>query len=590
MKRRSIKFQILITAFILTLFAIVAPTFITSNLFTNNLEKQNKHQSIEDFRQVETRILLLLSDVRNTALSMPSEGDIADYLFKTYSTSSEEIIAQVLFVQEIQQTVKPSSNAAAMIFLDDSGKMAGYSLKATYFSDSSDCFISKRLKHLKFDFGTEWLGLVSSNELIPIHKQSDYDVDNFMICGANKYIYTLSNSPDHHSLYILFGINPDSLLSCFSHLEDGDSSVFLLDENGKALSGSFPVGEIPEFYGYIEESDSDSFMFTDSNHEEFQIIFYRINSTGWTLVKSIPKETYTATITSMWQIAFLIGTLTLLLVLILYSIWARNFCIPVARLTTSIRELKNGDLTSRVSLADNYSNEMYLVCEQFNELLDNVNQLLEQKEWHERERAALEIKTLQSQITPHFIYNTLTSIRYMATISGANNVEQALITFSNIIKPVFSTWQSDWQLQEELKFIENYISLMRMRFGNLINIEIDTNEKANICRLPRFVLQTLLENCCEHGFEGDRKLNIRLTTQIRENILYINVKDDGIGISEEKLAEIQYNIRHGIFGSSIGLTNLDRRIKLFCGDDCGLDIKSTYNKGTEITVRVRVLT
>ena len=129
-----------------------------------------------------------------------------------------------------------------------------------------------------------------------------------------------------------------------------------------------------------------------------------------------------------------------------------------------------------------------------------------------------------------------------------------------------------------------------MRFGNLINIEIDTNEKANICRLPRFVLQTLLENCCEHGFEGDRKLNIRLTTQIRENILYINVKDDGVGISEEKLAEIQYNIRHGIFGSSIGLTNLDRRIKLFCGDDCGLDIKSTYNKGTEITVRIRAMT
>lgn len=589
MKRKSVKHQVLITTFTLTLFAIVFPTFITSNLFINNLEKENISKSTETFRQAETRILALLEEVSNEAFNLQNNEYIIDYLIQNYHTTHDKALSQFLFIQELKKTVKSTSNISAVIFLDDNGKMAGTSLNSRYFYDDNDYDFFNRLKNLNFGSSTNWLGIINSNEFIPAARQTNPLVDEYMICGIREYKYTLSKSPGTHVLYILFAINKSSLLSCFSHLVDEGGSVFLLDENGKALSGSFPFGETPEFYDNIGKSTSDSFMFQYSDHSEAQIIYYKINSIGWTLVKSIPKELYITTVTSMWQIAILIGAITLLLIFIFYSIWLRNFCIPITKLTTSIRELKNGNLTSRVPLSDNYSNEMYLVCQQFNELLDNINELLVQKEWNERERAALEIKTLQSQITPHFIYNTLTSIRYMATISGASNVEQALITFSNIIKPIFSTWQSDWQLCDEIKFIQNYISLMRMRFGNLISISVDIDEKANICRLPRFVLQTLLENCCEHGFEGNKKLNIILNAIIKENMLYISIKDDGIGISEEKLAEIQYNIRNNIFNSSIGLTNLDRRIKLFCGDDCGLDIKSTYHKGTELTVRMRVV-
>ena len=184
------------------------------------------------------------------------------------------------FIQEIKKSVKSFSSATAVLFFDDTGKMAGYSQNARYFNDSSDYSFFDRLKTLNFDFGTKWLGLVSSNELIPFNKQSNYDVDNLMICGVNKHIYTLSSSPEPHSLYILFEINQASLLSCFSHLEYEGSSIFLLDENGKVLSGSLPTGEVPEFYDYIEERNSDSFIFTDSNHEDAQIIYYRINSIG----------------------------------------------------------------------------------------------------------------------------------------------------------------------------------------------------------------------------------------------------------------------------------------------------------------------
>lgn len=590
MKRISFKTQILLTAFILTLFSTAFPTFITSKIFINDIEEENTNQSIENFRQTEKHILTLLSDIHDEACTMWSNEYISDYLLENYITTSEETKSRFLFVQEIKKVVKSTSDTAAVLFIDTDGKMAGSSYNTRYFNNDSNYAFYQRLKDLDLNYNALWLGMVYNHELLPSGKQENSTTDDSMICGVKKHTYTLSGSTDLHTLYIVFAVNKSSLLNCFSYLEYEGSSVFLLDENGRTLSGSHPIGEVPEFYDKFDSHTADSFIFQDADNHESQIIYYKINSIGWTLVKSIPKDIYAEKVSSMWRVAILIEAITFVLIYICYSVWARNFCIPITKLTNSLMELKNGNFDTKVPIMDNYSNEVYLVCDQFNELIDNLNELLLQKELSEREHAALEIKTLQAQITPHFIYNTLTSIRYMAFAAGASNVEEALIAFSNIIRPVFSSWQQDWRLQDELAFIENYIHLMRMRFQNHFHIEIDVDEKATICRIPRFALQTLLENCCEHGFEGDQTLNICLKALIKDNILYIHVIDDGVGISKEKLSEIQENLCSDTCGSSIGLANLNKRIKLFCGNDCGLKILSTYNQGTEIIARIRVIT
>lgn len=591
LKRKSIKFQLLLIGFFLTLSAIVGTTFFVSRRFINNLLGENVNHSLEMFRQSEERILSLLSNVHTTAFKTWSSEDILYYLTRERSSASEEAIAQYAFVQEVKKTVNSTSDIAAVVYIDPEGRLAGYSQNLRFFTTSQDCDFYTRLVNLEFDYRTNWVGLVYSNDLLSHAQQLSRTIDHPMICGIRKHEYTLSHLKEPQYVYILFELNADTLLHTFSHLEDDGSSVFLLDEQGQTLSGSYPIGSVPEFFDLMDHPDSSSFSFQYEDRSEAQIIYYKMKTTGWTLVKSTPMTTYTEKIHSMWRSAATICGISFVLVLILYSICTRKICVPITRLTDSICELKNGNFDSRVPLKDTYPEEIYLVCDQFNALLDNLNQLLLQKEWDERQRTALEIKTLQAQITPHFIYNSLTSIRYMAFAQGAGKVEEALVTFSNIIRPIFSTWQSNWKLCEELEFIENYIYLIRLRFGNLINIEIDADEKANICCIPRFALQTLLENCCEHGFQGDHILQIKLTTVIKDDgILYITVKDDGTGIPEEKLIQIRNNIANGVYESSIGLVNLDRRIKLFCGSEFGLHIRSTYHEGTEITVQIRVIT
>ncbi len=594
-KRKSIRNQILTTAFTFTFLAITVPTFITSQLFTKNLEQENTRSSIEIFQQVEERIYSLLQNARNLANTVVDSPEILNYLVEDYDHSDDELTARYEFVQEISQSINSTSNLASIVLFREDGKTAGSSQVMRYFWQDNTAPIWETLKSLPFRSGTEWLGLVRSQDLLPPGELIEYAENEYKICGVTKRIFYFTSVPHYTCIYTLFEMNPSLLLDCFSHLEYENSQVCLLNQSGIVLSGSLPIGSVPEFFSEIGDDDSNSFLFKDSNKKSSQIIYHKMNNIGWTLVKIIPQEVYMSKIISMWTVALICGIVILLLLLVLYSLWVKKFCIPIVRLTSTIHEFKEANLDCRVELDDHYSSELYLVCEQFNEMLDNINLLLLQKELHERERADLEIRTLQSQISPHFIYNTLTSIRYMAFFLQATKVEEALITFSNIIRPIFSTWQADWSLKEELEFIKNYISLIRLRFENLIDIEIITDESANICRIPRFTLQTLLENSVEHGFEGDTPLHITLKTQTRDGILFIYVKDNGIGIDPEKLARINENLKRNveptcIEGESIGLANLDRRLKLFAGLDCGLRISSAPNKGTDITLRIRITT
>lgn len=594
-KRRSIKSQILTTAFTLTFLAITVPTFITSQLFIKNFEQENTRSSIEIFQQVEERIYFLLQNAQNQANTVLNSPQVLDYLVKNYDNQDEELTAKYEFVQEVSQHINFSSDITSIMFFHENGKMAGTSLVMRYFWPDNTAPVLETLKSLPFRSGTEWLGLVRSEDLLPPGELIVSKENEYKICGATKQIFRFTSKPHYDCIYTLFEINPSLLLDCFSHLEYENSQVCLLNQSGIVLSGSLPIGSVPEFFTEIGTDDSNSFLFKDSNKKSSQIIYHKMKNIGWTLVKIIPQEVYMSKIISMWTVALICGIVILLLLLVLYSLWAKKFCIPIVRLTSTIHELKETNLDCRVELEDHYSNELYQVCEQFNEMLDNINTLLLQKELHERERADLEIRTLQSQISPHFIYNTLTSIRYMAFFLQATKVEEALITFSNIIRPIFSTWQADWSLKEELEFIKNYISLIRLRFENLIDIEIITDESANICRIPRFTLQTLLENSVEHGFQGNTPLHIILKTEILDGILFIYVKDNGIGIAPDKLAHINERIKKNvdfvrIEGESIGLANLDRRLKLFAGLDCGLSIVSTPHEGTDIILRIRVIT
>lgn len=588
---QSFRFSLIFTTMFFIILGISLSLLITTVLFSRGMEEKNKSQAMLSFAESEDNILRLLSDVYCITNSTYNTDSVANCILNEFATDKERILARFRFTVETSNYVTSATNISSIVFLNDFGRMAGISINNRFFSETGDFPFYMTLKELQFKEQSEtlWLDNIKLSDFVPYGNINDFFQDRNIVCGLRRYTYHEYRTNTVQPVFVLFELNANSLHKCFSHMISNDSDTYLLNEDGQIICGSGSAGAVPEFFTSVGNRMAKSFHYTNSAGIQCQVIYYPLSIAGWSFAKCIPRSIYTTNIRILWISAAVVGLSILLFMSILYTIWANKFCLPISNLVASIRMVKSGNLDARVPTDNCRSTEMRIVCQQYNEMLGDINQLLMQKENSERERMALEIRMLQAQVTPHFFYNTLTSIRWMASASGAENVAEALLVFSNIIRPIFSIWRQEWHLSEEFEFVSNYIHLMRMRLGNRISISSHIDDAARRCLIPRFTLQTLLENCCEHGIDADRVLHISLRSEIRDGMLYTSVQDDGVGIPQEKLERIRQMISSGDDTTSVGLVNLNRRIKLYFGEDCGLQINSELGKGTEILLCTHIL-
>ena len=218
----------------------------------------------------------------------------------------------------------------------------------------------------------------------------------------------------------------------------------------------------------------------------------------------------------------------------------------------------------------------------------------------EREYAAdilnkqAELDALQSQINPHFLYNTLDSIRGQALSEGAEDIADMTEALSTFFRYSISNRNNIVTLEEELENVRNYFMIQQFRFNNRFRLQIlpVPQELLNNCRLPKLTLQPILENTILHGMEeklGPGTINIRVLPTDARTV--ITISDDGAGMSEETLLHLQEKLRGDApvplkrsKGSGIALTNVNRRIKLLFGSDYGLRIMSTLGLGTDVEI------
>lgn len=210
----------------------------------------------------------------------------------------------------------------------------------------------------------------------------------------------------------------------------------------------------------------------------------------------------------------------------------------------------------------------------------------------QNEQQKMEMKMLASQINPHFLYNTLESIRMQSLTTGNKAVANSIKLLGKSMRYVLeNTGTSFITLQKELDYIETYIAIQKMRFGDRVNFQVEVQPQvvpAEIRILP-FLIQPVIENSIVHGLEGiaeNGHIQLKLATD--EEFLQITVADNGLGMNEQQLQGLKENIKKNTLNAStsIGLGNIDRRIKLCYGWEYGLSIRSIKGEGTYVTLRL----
>ena len=251
----------------------------------------------------------------------------------------------------------------------------------------------------------------------------------------------------------------------------------------------------------------------------------------------------------------------------------------------ALDQVEKGDLD--VSLKITSGDEFERIGHSFNTMIGSIRHLLARHQELAKENLLATVQILESQFNPHFLFNTLESIRYMIKF-GPGEAEKMLVSLSRMLRYSIQNGKDVVTVKEEMDFISRYLQVMLYRYGDRLRYSIDLEEGSRNASIPRMTLQPIVENSIKYGFGEDRDcLEIRISTRIQKGVLSVIIADDGVGIRPELLEELKANLDQGQNQTDhIGIYNVHKRIRLVYGSRYGVGIDSKIEEGTVVTLRV----
>lgn len=358
-----------------------------------------------------------------------------------------------------------------------------------------------------------------------------------------------------------------------------EGELLLLNEEGQILFSSLDkqCGEI-----YEENTDED----------DYYLRVKEVGTSGMKAVYTLPNYALLDEIHQINKQIYTVMSVAILLTIIIYLIIYRIFNKQVRVLIESMEQLQKGRFDLKIPVKS--EDEIGIISHAFNEMCEKLNIYVEQVYAAEIQRKNAELNALQTQIDPHFLYNTLDSIRTKALTEHAGDTADMIVLLGDLFRWNSRTKEKFILLEMELEYIETYLKLQKYRYDGQMEVDIHVEDACLDDIVPKLILQPLIENVIKHAFvERTGKGIIGITVKEKQNTrLEITVFDNGIGIKEEKLHEMNEQLNQQINQddfNSIGLQNVQARIRLLYGDSYGLKINSIDGMGTAVKLTLPVL-
>ena len=281
-----------------------------------------------------------------------------------------------------------------------------------------------------------------------------------------------------------------------------------------------------------------------------------------------------------------IAALILLVLAMIQVLIDRSISKPIETLVKNTGRLAEGDFAAHV---ENKSvNEITVLNESFNVMVEKLQCLMREIEDDTRTREQLELRLMQEQINPHFLYNTLEIIIWLAESGDKDSVVRIVQSLSCFFRVVLSEGRSNILIKEELDCIRSYLYIQHMRYKDIMRYEIEADDQVLNCEIQKLTLQPLVENALYHGIKNKRgRGTIHVRTQRSGNVIDVTVSDNGCGMSADRLARLRQSlVQKTANDSGFGLSNIQKRIQLAYGPSYGIKIDSSEGAGTVVTLHL----
>lgn len=574
---RNLRTQLIVYFMIISLAVMASASYYIYSFMQNMIKTQNEHLLYQQFQQLDHNIDGLVKEIDRLSMLFLRDERIQELLYGIADKSELELLEAKNDVQNNIADFIGNYNYIDSIYItaDHLGAVGGTETTTLVYpkKDWENNFLSSESFRRSIEEYPKMIvygGLKKSFYNPYMTDNKDGNLVSMM--RRTRAIYDPTTSAT-----LIFNIDERYLASIYATaLEQNDGDMYIVDEEGIIVSSSRPerIGTRSAYMPSEQEPGAYGSHVGSLEERELQIVYYKLNNAGWLLMKEIPLNQYSDQIFSLQRMLVLVFLISVLFIFIISYFWLRKIIKPLHVLSGKMKDMSRGELGITFDRVPN--NEFGLVIRRFNEMSLSIVELIDKNNEIQEKKRDLEIEALQYQINPHFLYNTLNMIRWMASMIKADNIVNTIVALGNILRPVFSSKDPMCSLRDELSYLENYIKIINMRFNNTIEIAIEVDEEQLDCRVPRFILQPLVENSIASGRQQEEHaIYIVIKATEEEGILRISVLDSGAGLSDERLEELNAKLAAGEDyessggGSGIGLNNVNRRIRLYFGSDYG---------------------
>ena len=388
--------------------------------------------------------------------------------------------------------------------------------------------------------------------------------------------------------YIRFGLKRNYIEKMAKNINFGsDGSVVIFDENLNKISG---IAHDSVLSKLLKEKPSIGNFSYSEGKNEYTAVHIHSDSTGWTTVGVIPLRYINKDLAGIQYLTVIIIVLTIIIGVTVSVIIAQSLILPLENTVNALEKFSRGDFAVR--LKENRCDEIGKLNRIFNKAIKEINELMQKVTQSEILNKEMEFKTLQSQMNPHFLYNTLDTINWLAFKEKQTEICNLVAAISSLIRASISNKKSIITIEHELDYVKNYIYIQHIRYKDRFDTIYDIDESLLKQAVPKLIIQPIVENAIIHGIENSKNKNLLYISVKHENeCIVIIVKDTGIGMTDEKVSELLKEPLNAEGDeqkahTNLGLYAVHKRIQLMYGDLYGLTVHSQAGEGTTVTLHI----
>lgn len=367
--------------------------------------------------------------------------------------------------------------------------------------------------------------------------------------------------------YLIVAVSESNLQSTYRSVAFDDSTAVLVDGNNQIISN---VGE--DLLGEQLETGNDT-----------QNIEYALDIYDWKLCDMIPKQEYMKDAKDIRNFGVLMCLAAILSTAFVSIVWSRKYTRPIELLMRNMHHVRRQefeiDKPQKLGWEepDQLNEELYYTAQSIKDYIERLKLV-------EKEKTEEELLALQYQMNPHFLLNSLNSIRWMAMMTNNKIVANTLVTLGKIITPMLRNPSLTWKIENEIEFLENYVAMMQLRFSHDMEYNLSCSKECYDLEFPRLILQPLIENCFVHGSSRGEIRTINVIIEC-DDFIDVKVINSGVFFTKTQLEEIYIKMQTASKASDhIGMSNVYKRLNLLYGDLGKMTVESNEKCGFIVEV------